>query len=128
MSPTYRSWHAMRQRCENKNTIAYPDYGGRGIRVCPEWKSFEVFLKDMGERPEGKTLDRIRVNENYGPGNCRWSTRREQAVNKRKRISHRKVINLINAARAVVANDNIPSAISFLREALEEFEGVIDAA
>lgn len=74
-------------RCTNPNVKSYKDYGGRGIRVCKRWEKFEHFLADMGERPEGKTLDRKNVNGNYTPANCKWATRKEQAVNTRKNAS-----------------------------------------
>ena len=83
-SPTYNSWRSMRQRCSDKNHKGYKNYGGRGIKVCERWQnSFENFLADMGVRPEGCTIDRKRVNEDYKPDNCKWSTTIEQIQNRR---------------------------------------------
>lgn len=79
----YRSWKDMRARCNNPNDSDYKDYGGRGILVCKEWDDFGVFFADMGERPTGKTLDRIDVDGDYCAANCRWATPEEQANNKR---------------------------------------------
>jgi len=86
-SPTYRCWIAMKRRCLNPRQKDWPLYGGRGISLSERWKSFENFLVDMGERPEGHTLDRIDTNGNYEPDNCRWATAKQQYDNRRSTYS-----------------------------------------
>ena len=81
-SRTYKLWMAMRNRCDRINQ----DYSCRGIVYDERWKSFENFLEDMGEAPEGLSLDRIDCNGNYHKANCRWATRLEQANNTRANV------------------------------------------
>lgn len=83
-TPEHRAWKALRGRCNNPNDPAYANYGGRGIRVCERWNSFDNFLADMGLKPTPKhSIDRIDNNGNYEPGNCRWATDSQQNKNKR---------------------------------------------
>lgn len=77
------SWRCMKRRCRDINFDSYFKYGARGITICARWSRFENFLADMGERPEGTTLDRIDSKDNYGPENCRWATAIEQRANRR---------------------------------------------
>ena len=78
LSPTYISWHNMKQRCRDPGDTSYARYGGRGITFCERWLDFNNFLQDMGERPDGLTLDRLDNDGNYEPSNCRWATRKQQ--------------------------------------------------
>lgn len=91
-SRTYRSWYSMKTRCANPANNNYVNYGARGITVCDEWQDFPAFLADMGVRPSGMSLDRIDVNGNYEPHNCRWATAYQQAQNKRPRAHKVRVI------------------------------------
>lgn len=86
----YAAWCSMKNRCHNATADRYDRYGGRGIKICDRWlESFENFLADMGEPPSPQhSLDRIDVNGNYEPSNCRWATQKEQSNNKQ---SSRKV-------------------------------------
>jgi len=80
---TYSCWVNFRNRCTNKNHSQYPDYGGRGISFCQRWSNYDNFLSDMGEAPQGTSLDRIDNDGNYEPSNCQWTDVKSQNTNKR---------------------------------------------
>ena len=84
--PTYSKYQAMKQRCSNPKHRSYPNYGGRGITVCAEWRdSFKAFLEYMGPCPSPtSTIDRIDSSEGYKPGNCRWLDKSKQSANTRR--------------------------------------------
>lgn len=83
ISPTYRTWQAMITRCTNVSVKSYQDYGARGISVYAGWLVFENFLADMGEKPSGMSIERMDNEKGYGPDNCKWATKIEQARNTR---------------------------------------------
>jgi hypothetical protein len=88
----YHSWIGMLSRCRDQNNSGYKDYGGRGISVCAKWTKFENFLADMGLKPSAShSIDRINNNGNYEPGNCKWSTPKEQAANQRPKTLDRRL-------------------------------------
>jgi hypothetical protein len=86
-SPEFQAWHRAKRRCTDPRVSTYRHYGGRGIRMCERWlNDFAAFYEDMGPRPDGHTLDRIDVNGNYEPGNCRWATWTQQTNNMRRNV------------------------------------------
>lgn len=89
----YKAWRSMRDRCLNVRHRRYEDYGGRGIRVCDRWASFELFIEDMGLKPSRElTLERRNNDGNYEPGNCEWATRKEQTKNRRPTGAYKKTM------------------------------------
>jgi hypothetical protein len=96
-SPEYRAWTAMKSRCTDSGVPCWELYGGHGVRCCTRWlKSFEAFLRDLGPRPEGRSLDRINSNGHYVPSNCRWSVWKTQNDPKRKHRASERVIPFID--------------------------------
>ena len=111
---TYKTYSSMKARCLNPNKDNYEHYGGRGIKICDRWldsdNGYRNFLDDMGYRPEGMTLDRIDVNGNYEPDNCRWSTNSEQVRNQR-RYSH--IERYTNEQWGDILKDYLDNNLSF---------------
>ena len=123
-----RLWRAMHNRCYNKNQKSFSSYGGRGIFVDPRWhgkEGFEAFLRDMGRRPEGGTLERINNDGPYSPENCRWASRKEQACNKRNTrwiTSQGETLHLAEWARRLGCNS--AAILARIKTGMPESEAV----
>lgn len=119
---TYYSWKSMKERCHIETHHAYKNYGGRGVKVCERWlgdSGFENFTKDMGQRPEGKTLDRIDPDGDYTPKNCKWSTYKEQGENRRN-SSARHIRRLLESLDLNLADENLIETPLRVAKALRE--------
>lgn len=88
MAGAYRSWRSMKQRCTNPNSRGWGEYGAKGITVCERWMTYDNFYADMGDRPDGYSLERVDVTLGYSPENCKWIPHPEQAKNKRNTVRY----------------------------------------
>ena len=108
-TPTYLVWKGLRNRCNNPNDVGYKNYGGRGITYCERWEDYENFVQDMGNKPDGMSIDRIDVDGNYCKENCRWATRKQQNNNKRNSLNvtyNNQTLNLSEWAQLLKINYN----------------------
>lgn len=126
-TPEYNSWRGMKNRCYTTSSKNYEIYGGRGIIVCERWRtSFKNFLVDMGIRPTPRhTIDRIDVNGNYEPSNCRWATWNEQATNTSSNVAIPGV-NYHKTRRKWIARLKVNGVFVFYRE-YEKYEDAVQA-
>lgn len=130
-TPTYRSWQAAKERCHNPQNTKFKAYGGSGITMCDRWRnSFEDFLNDMGERPDGMTLDRQDQCKGYEPGNVKWATPLEQTMNRgtthlyrwrggwmtTRQIAEAEEISFNSLRKIVRKHRTIQSAVSHVKE------------
>lgn len=113
--PLYHTWENMRQRCNNPKHTAYKWYGGRGIKICKRWNNFALFVEDVGNKPEGMTLDRIDNNGNYEPGNVKWSTQKQQLRNQVLRESNK------TGVKGVWYNAKVGNYQVFIRDNYKRF-------
>ena len=106
LTPEYRAWAGIIQRCTNPKQTVYADYGGRGITVCDRWRdSFEAFFQDMGRRPSPEhSIDRRNNDGDYEPGNVRWATKEKQAQNRRRSVMTAELAREVRALKAAGGN------------------------
>lgn len=99
-TPEYIAWTNMWNRCTKESNPAFKYYGGRGVSVCERWRDFQAFAADMGARPSKRhSIDRIDVDGNYEPANCRWATREEQQHNRRDNVLTELDVSVIKRRR-----------------------------
>lgn len=101
-TPVYRTWMSMLSRCNNPSSTSYPRYGGLGVEVCERWHSFENFYADMGDKPEGMSIERKENSKGYYKENCKWATPVEQAKNRRSTTYvrvHGRILSFADAVR-----------------------------
>lgn len=116
-TPIYRAWESMIKRCQTPSDTSYANYGGRGIRVCDSWQTFDGFFADMGPRPSPKhSVERNDTNGHYEPGNCRWATRTEQQRNMR---SNRLITHNGRTQCLAAWADGAPVSAQLLRSRIE---------
>jgi len=125
-SKTYTAWCNMKNRCMNPKTKGYANYGGRGISFCESWQDFDKFLQDMGEAPDGLTLERIDVNGNYCKDNCTWATRSEQSINRRKLKTNKSGKTGVHVDLAM-GKWKASITVNYKREHLGYFDDIEDA-
>lgn len=127
-TPAHNTWSGMIQRCTNPNTKQYSDYGGRGITVCEEWRDFSAFLRDMGQPPNGYTIERKDNDKGYNKENCIWADRKTQQRNRRimKKISHNGENRCLSEWAEIygVERDLVMSRIFNLKWTFEEAVGL----
>lgn len=124
--PLYNTYGGIKKRCLQESDKDYPRYGGRGIKICDRWlgvDGFFNFIEDMGERPEGYTIDRIDVNGDYSPENCRWADINTQSLNKTN-VKHRGVnfCKNINKYRARISVNGINYSLGSFENVEEAIE------
>lgn len=122
---TYSSWQHMKTRCNDENFHQFYDYGGRGITYDPAWDDFHKFYDDMGDCPEGYTLDRLDVNGNYCKENCKWSSRQEQSV--RQRLNKRNTSGRSGVTKTKSGKWNVRIVVKYEKITLGTFESFEEA-